>query len=108
MLVLRINKPSAGAVMAFRCTVLSLGIRKPLSPEKTSNTADGSGVVVLIPTLWAIIDVQGIVAVRTATLMANKNFFIDNWLEAVCFNLKVTKTTISKISQKSFGGTGLH
>ena len=70
--------------MAFRCAVLSLGIRKPLSPEKTSKTAEGSGVLVLIPTLCANTEGHKTHPVITARMMAKKFFFIVYWLKAEC------------------------
>lgn len=46
-------RPCAGLLMLFRCAVVKRGKSKPLSEEKTSKTADGSGLEVLMPTCWA-------------------------------------------------------
>jgi hypothetical protein len=50
--VLYICNPVAGLAMESLCTVVILGIKKPLVVEVTSNFAEAFGVVVPMP-IWA-------------------------------------------------------
>jgi hypothetical protein len=55
VVVLKIIRPATGLAMAFLSLVVILGGKKPLVVLLTSNCADAAGVVVPIPTFWAIL-----------------------------------------------------
>ena len=60
----------AGAVIAVRCVVVIRGTRMPLSVAVMSKAADASGLVVLIPTFWAVIDrAKNVVTTRHRSLL---------------------------------------
>jgi hypothetical protein len=54
VVLLKITRPATGLAMAFLSVVVILGGKKPLVVLLTSNCADAAGVVVPIPTFWAM------------------------------------------------------
>jgi hypothetical protein len=78
VVVLKIIKPVAGLAMASRCAVVIRGGKKPLVVLFRSNTADPAGVVVPIPTFWAILVI----------VMAKQNKIANSFFMTVCLFFK--------------------
>jgi hypothetical protein len=54
LVVLKITSPAAGELIALRCAFVILGGRKPRETELMSSLAEGSGVVVPMPTCASV------------------------------------------------------
>jgi hypothetical protein len=91
VVVLKIIKPAAGLTMASRCVVVIRGGNSPFVVLLTSNCADAAGVVVPIPTFWAIL-----------VIVKNNKTEIDNTLYMIVCLFVYKKKVFFFLTEISF------